>query len=197
MNDTIGRIEKMELNQARIEDAIVREVTDKIIGEDELYIRVNSAVEQRIDAHFKNSADAQIRLAIEAAIAHGFEHEYQKVNSFGQREGEPTTIRAELERMIGGYWNTRVNRNGEPATGYGADLTRAEWMMTQLVAADFKGNMKQHVVNLGGALKDKLRAELHETVNKLLTEVFHVNSEGDRDGGRRSGNIHPEPRPVI
>lgn len=179
----------MELNQTRIEDAIVREVADKMIGDDDLYGRVKRAVDQRIDNHFKNVADAQIKSAIELAITQGFEREYQRVDSFGQGQGERTTIRAELEKMIGGYWNTKVDRSGKPSSGYGADITRAEWMMTQLVAADFQGEMKQHVVNLGGALKDKLRAELHETVNKLLSETFHVRSQGDQGTRRQDRSI--------
>lgn len=170
----------MELNQSRIEDAIVRDVADKIMRDDEIYSRVKKAVDDRIDKHFKTVADAQIQAAIEAAITKGFEHEYCRIDAFGQRRDEPTTIRAELEKMIGGYWNAKVDKQGRPSSGYGADITRAEWMMAQLVAADFQGEMKQHVVNLGGALKDKLRAELHETVNKLLSEVLHVNSAGDQ-----------------
>ena len=185
----------MEFDQASIEAAIVREVSERIIGEDELYSRVKNALDARINKHFKDAADAQIRHAIELAIADGFEREYQRVNSFGQREGEPTTIRAELENMIGGYWNTQVNSKGEPSSSSYGSITRAQWMMTQLVASDFQGEMKQHVVNLGGALKDRLRAELHETVNKLLSEVFHVNSVQDqaaRGGGHGRSVLDPK-----
>lgn len=182
----------MELNQTRIEDAIVREVADKIIGDEDLYARVKHAVDERINNLFKTTADSQIRSAVESAITQGFEHEYQRVDSFGRREGQPTTIRAELEKMISGYWNTKVGSNGEPG-GYGADRTRAEWLMTQLVAKDFHGDMKQHVVNLGGALKDKLRLELHETVNRLLTEVFHVRTPDDTAKNRSDQSIiHPK-----
>ena len=187
----------MELDQTRIEDAIVREVADRIIGEDDLYNRVKRAVDARIDLHFKTTADAQIQAAIQTAIVSGLEHEYHRIDSFGKREGEPTTIRAELEKAIGGYWNTKVDRQGKPSSGYGADITRAEWMMTQLVAADFQGEMKQHIVNLGGTLKDILRAELHETVSRLLSEVFHVRSADD-EAKRRSDSslIHAKQAPV-
>lgn len=175
----------MELDQKRIEDAIVQEVAERIIGEEELYNRVKNAVDQRIARHFKESADTQIQAAVEAAIREGFEHEYRRIDSFGRPEGAPTTIRAELEKAIGGYWNTMVDRQGKPTTdSYSAKMTRAEWLMTQLVASDFHGDMKQHVVNLGGALKDRLRQELHETVNKLLSEVFHVRSVGDEASKR-------------
>ena len=187
----------MELDKSRIEDAIIREVADNIMHEDELRERVKKAVDQRVDVLFKTVADAQISAAVEAAVSAGFDHEYSRVTAYGQREGAPTTIRKELEKMIAGYWNEKVDKGGKPATGYGADITRAEWVMMQIVAESFKGDMKQHVVNLGGALKDKLRAELHGTVNRLLSEVFHVNSEGDRGlGGVGRSIIDPEQKPV-
>ena len=94
----------MELDQTRIEDAIVREVADRMIGDDALYNRVKNAVDARIDRHFKDTADAQIQAAIEVAVSKGFEHEYCRVDSFGKREGAPTTIRAQLEKMIAEYW---------------------------------------------------------------------------------------------
>lgn len=180
----------MELNTARIEDAIIAEVSDKMIGDDDLYSRVKTALDARIDKHFREVADAQISSAVELAIASGFEREYQRVDNFGSAKGEKTTIRKELEKLIGDYWNCRVDREGKPTTdSHGSKATRAEWMMTQLVAADFQGDMKQHIVNLGGALKDGLRTELHQTVNKLLSDVFHVRSEDDQSADRQGRSL--------
>lgn len=71
--------------------------------------------------------------------------------------------------------------------------------MSKMVADDFNGHMKQHVVNVGGALKDQLRASLHGTVNELLSEVFRVNSQGDqaikKEDGRTGyvGNLPSAP----
>lgn len=171
----------MEIDQKRIEDAIIGDVSEKIIDDEALRERVKKVVDARIDAHFKKIADAQIQAAVEAAVTRGLEHEYCRINSFGQIEGSPTTVKAELERMIGGYWSARVGKDGKESASHYGTVSRAEWLMTKLVAADFQGEMKQHIINLGGSLKDKLRGELHDTVNKLLSEVFHVNSLDDRE----------------
>lgn len=178
----------MELNQERIEAAIVSEVADKIIGEEELFERVRKAVDTRITQLFKDQADAQIRSAIDAAILNGFEREYTRVNSWGEREGSPTTIRKELEKVIGNYWNEKVDSKGQKSSYPSErDLTRAEWIMAKMVADDFNGQMKQHVVNVGGALKDQLRLSLHGTVNELLSGVFKVNSLGDQEIKKADG----------
>ncbi len=183
----------MELDQARIEDAIIAEVASKLVGDDDLYSRVKNAVDVRIEKHFCDAADAQIRKAVDAAISAGFDHEYQRVSTFGEKIGGKTTIRAELERLIGGYWNERVDKQGKPTTStYDNPPTRAEWVMMQMVAADFRDGMKQHVVNIGGALKDKLRTELHETINRLLADVFHVRSVSDQSTNRGDRSLIDE-----
>jgi hypothetical protein len=64
--------------------------------------------------------------------------------------------------------------------------------MMQMVAADFRDGMKQHVVNIGGALKDKLRTELHETINRLLADVFHVRSVSDQSTNRSDRSLIDE-----
>lgn len=184
----------MELNQARIEDAIIAEVAGKLIGDNDLYERAKRAFDGRVEKLWKEVAETRIRSEIELAISNGLEREYCKIDNFGAQKGEKTTIRAELEKLIGGYWNESVDRNGKPSSGYGDKLTRAEWMMTQLVAADFQGEMKQHVINLGGSLKDKLRGELHETVNRLLSETFNVKSADDQAKDRRDRSMIQPPQ---
>jgi hypothetical protein len=180
----------MEIDQARIEQAVIDDVSRKLVSDDDLYSRVAKAVDARIDKHFMDAADAQIRTVVEAAISHGFDREYQKVSAFGEKVGDKTTIRAELERLIGGYWNERVDKSGKPTTSnYDNPPTRAEWVMMQMVAADFRDGMQQHVVNVGGALKDKLRSELYETINRLLADVFHVRSAADQAAHRSDRSL--------
>jgi hypothetical protein len=175
----------MEIDKEKIEQAIVESVADSMISDGDLEKRIKSAVDARIDSHFKASGDQQIQDAVNRAIKAGLEHEYCKVDSFGRKSGEPTTVSKELERIIAGYWNTRVDKNnGTPTDSSYSSISRAEYVMLKLVAADFSGEMKQHIVNLGASLKDSLRGELRSTLDRLLSEVFYVQSEGDRELGK-------------
>jgi hypothetical protein len=183
----------MELNKEKIEQAVVQSVADALIADSDLESRIRSAVDARIDKHFKSGADKRIEEAVNRAITDGLEHEYCRVNSFGQREGQPTTVRKELEQMIAGYWNALVEKSGKPTDSTYSSMRRAEWMMSQLVAADFQGEMRQHIVNLGGSFKDHLRAQLKSTLDGILSEIFHVQSEGDRELGKPGRScIDPE-----
>jgi hypothetical protein len=189
----------MEINQEKIEAAIIEQAVQEIVSDKDVYDRVKIEIENRINAIFQKSSEKQIANAVEAAIKQGFDHAYCKVDYLGRPVGSPTTVAAELNRMINGYWNQPVDKQGKPTdSSYSSFGTRAEWTMAQLVADDFKGNMKQHIVNLGGALKDALRISLHETVNKLLSEVFYVRTEDDKKSSNEGKSIiHPETSKAI
>lgn len=170
----------MEINQEKIEAAIVQQAVDNIVREDDIYDRVRKGVEARVDALFAAKVSAEIDEAITAVIRSGFEREYSKRDSFGRAIGEPTTISAELERLVGNYWTDRVDSGGKITTSTYSTTSRAEWLMTQICADDFSKQMKQHVVNVGGAVKDHFRAVLNTHVASMLSDVFHVQSGGDK-----------------
>lgn len=170
----------MQINQEKIEQAIIEQAVAEIVREDEFAVRIQKEVDARIDKLFKDRAEAQIDAAINDAIRNGFDREYCRVTAWGEKDGAPTTIRKQLEKVIGDYWNVKVSKDGKPITNsYDSGITRAEWIMSKIVADDFNEQMKQHVVNIAGGLKDNLRRSLHETVNELLSGVFKVKSVDD------------------
>jgi len=175
----------MQIDPEKIEQSIIAQAVEEIVSSRDIYQEVSAGIVARIDKLFEESVKDRIQTVVDSAVKDGFDRSYCRVDSFGRPVGEPTTIAQQLEKQVGNYWSQIVDREGKPTTNsYGSAGTRAEWLMTKLVAADFQGEMKQHVINLGGTLKDKLRAELHETVNKLLSEVFHVRSWEDQQGNR-------------
>lgn len=179
----------MELDREKIEAAIVREAAASIVSDDELYERVKRDIDARVDKLFASRVDAKITEAIDGAIRAGLDHSYQKRDNFGRATGEPTTVSAELERMIGGYWNTRVGSDGKPSDSSYNTVTRAEWLMTKICAEDFQKEVKQYAINVTGQLKDGFRRELGETVNRVLSELFHVRSADDQNADRRDSSI--------
>lgn len=126
-------------------------------------------------------ASAQIQAAIDDAIKQGFEREYQKVDSWGQAVGEQTSIKQQLDKMVGGYWNTPVDkRTGNPTEhGYSA-ITRAEFLMAKICAEDFSETMKNSAVQVTGALKDGLRNQMGQHMDQLLESLFRVRSLQDQ-----------------
>ena len=182
----------MEIDREKIEAAIVREAADQIISDDALYERVKRDIDARTEKLFATKAAARIEGVIDEVIISGFDRPFQRRDAFGGAKGDQTTIRAELERIVGGYWNERVDKQGKPSASSYNTITRAEWLMMKICSDDFKEEVKSYAVNVTGALKDGFRRELSETVNRLLSELFHVRSLDDQDNDRRDSSIiHP------
>ena len=175
----------IQIDQARIEQSIIEQAVGEIADSDDLRSRVASEIDRRIEALFESTVSNIIDEKVRAITLDGFEREYIKRDAFGKPIGEPTTISKELERVVHGYWKDRVDKDGKPTKSDYNFVTRAEYMMMKICADDFSKEMNQHVVNVGGALKDHFREVLNQHVGIMLNNVFRVESIGDKAARRR------------
>lgn len=172
----------LNINEEDLKKAIVEKVSNEILNkDDDLTSMVAKEIKARLDKIFVDRAQAQIEAAIDAAIQVSFEREYQRVTQWGEPSGAKTTIRAELEKTINGYWSARVDpKTGKPTDSSYTHVTRAEYLMTQVCAADFSESMKQSALNVAGALKDGLRNQMGQQMDALLESLFRVKSLQDQ-----------------
>jgi hypothetical protein len=170
----------MNFDADEMKALIVDKVAQKYTDDEELWGMVKKRLDAKVDALFSARADELINAAVNSAIQSGFDRTYHRVDQFGSKVGEPTTIRAELDKLIGKYWADKVDANGKPAEGYSAKMTRAEYLMTQICAKDFSDQMRQAAVSVTAALKDGFRAQMASQVDKLLDELFRVKSLQDQ-----------------
>jgi hypothetical protein len=172
----------LNINEAEVQDAIVQSAVQELLGDDShLSGIIAKEVKARIDKIFLERANAQIASAIDEAIKDSFNREYQRVTQWGEASGPKTSIKAELQKTIDGYWSARVEtRTGKPADSSYNSISRAEYIMTQICAEDFSETVKQSVLNVTGALKDGLRIQLGKQMDNMLSELFHVKSLQDQ-----------------
>lgn len=172
----------LNINEEDLKNAIVEKAADELLKHnDDLSAMVNKEVQRRIEKIFVDRAEAQISAAVDAAVQKGFDVEYQRINNWGQPEGEKTTIRAQLDKLIGGYWTTKVDaRNGKPTTDSYQSTTRAEYLMTQICAENFSDEMKKNALNVAGHLKDGLRGQMAVVMDNILNDLFKVKSLQDQ-----------------
>lgn len=173
----------LNINEDDLKKAIVEKAADQILQhDDELSGMVRAEVQRRVEKIFAERANAEIQDTIDKAVKNGFDLEYCRVDNWGRPDGEKTTIRKQLDASIQGYWTTKVDaRTGKPdSSGYGDKTTRAEYLMTQICAAGFSEEVKKHAVAVTAHLKDGLRGELANAMDRILNELFHVKSLQDQ-----------------
>lgn len=171
----------MELNQEKIQEAVVQQIASDFAEYESLATEVNREITSRLDKLFKERVEDIIHGKINAMMEDGFNHEYQKIDTFGRPNGEPTTVAKELERLISNYWTQRVNsKSGKPTEDSYNSISRAEFVILQACGEGFAKDLKQNAINVVGQLKDGLRAELKAWTDRTLNELFKVNSADDQ-----------------
>ena len=170
----------MKIDEKKIADAVADQVTNHLI-DDNIYDEIRKRIQAKVDAIFADRADELISATVDAAVKAGFDLEYCRVDQWGKRQGEATTIRKELDRMISVYWSERVDQNsGKPSNSSYSTISRAEYLMTQICAEDFSKAMRQSALNITGALKDGLRNRMGKEMDEILGKLFKVKSLQDQ-----------------
>jgi len=173
------------LDLASVENAVVERAVDRFFDKHyDFGATLKGAVETRLNKLFAEKADAAIATAIETALDDGFNREFVRVTPWGDKQGAPTTIRKELETLISGFWQQKVDKQGKPVTDSYNSITRAEYQMTRIAGEDFIKNLEQHLIGSAAQMKDGLRAELRGRVDTMLGNLFHVKSAQDTAEGR-------------
>jgi hypothetical protein len=171
----------LNINEDELKKVIVERAVEGLVEDEHLSGLVAKEVKARIDKIFIDRAQAAIDAAIDQAVQNSFDREYQRITSWGEPDGPKTTIRAQLEKTVDGYWSARVEpKTGKVSTSSYGTVTRAEYLMTQVCAEDFSENMKQSVQNVTGALKDGLRNQLAAQMDNMLNELFRIKSLQDQ-----------------
>ena len=172
----------LNINEEDLKKAIVERASDELLErDDDLSSLVQKEIKARVDTIFKDRAEAQIQAEIDAAILSGFEREYQRVDPYGTPAGAKTSIRAELNKVVDGYWSAKVDpRSGKPTESDYTFVTRAAYLMTTICAQDFSEKMKQDAQNIAGHLKDGLRTQMAQQMDRVLDGLFHIKSLADQ-----------------
>ena len=86
----------MQIDQEKIEKAIVDEAVHKFATDDDLYARIRDGINTRIDKVFADKVSLVVTEAVERITNEGFERSYHKTDGFGRPVGQPTSISKEL-----------------------------------------------------------------------------------------------------
>lgn len=171
----------MNFDEETLRELVAQRIADDFADDDYIRGLVETAIAAKVDRIFAEAAETQIAETLGRVISDGFEREYQKVTSFGSTKGEKTSIRKELEKIVGSYWSDNVDaKTGKKSDSSYNAITRAEYLMTTICAKDFSDQMRNAAISITGALKDGLRGQMAKQVDDLLNSLFHVKSLQDQ-----------------
>ena len=95
---------------------------------------------------------------------------FQRTDRWGDKIGNPTTIREMIADQAAAYWNVSVDSSGKPTSYNGTE--RAKWYASQVMEGFYKSELQREVVAMADAMKKAIPAtiakEISDTVLKYL-----------------------------
>ena len=169
-----------ELREAVLERA-AQKIADDAANEEWVGERVQKLISDRINAAVKERLTDRIEVLLNETLRETLNKPLQAVDMWGEKVGEPTSIREQLSSRARDFWNTKVKADGTPLSAGDYDFgnkskTRAEWMLGKIVSEQFMTEVKQNAVNILATFKERLRADGHAALDKHLDELVRVKS---------------------
>lgn len=142
-----------------------------LCGGDELSERAESMISQRVKELFESGVKRRIDEFLDTEMKKIVSEEIVPVNIWGEREGKPTTIRAELAKRAQQFWNVKVDKDGHESHYGGKERSKA--LMDEILKDTFASAVKENadviVAEFKAALKTDATKLVEDHIDKLIT----------------------------
>lgn len=165
----------MDLTQLGIgKDEILNLAATKLADEfgdnAEIYERAAKVLRERIEEVVKTRVSATVEATLSSEMEKIMREKITPVDIWGEKTGEPTTIRAQLAARALNFWQCKVDASGNPTT-YGGE-SRAEQIMKKIAQEEFQGALRLSVTEVVSAFKTALKEDMIKKVSEHINHLI-------------------------
>lgn len=165
-------LEALGFSEERLLDMAAEKIAEEYFRGDMLTARVERLIEEKVSAAIPKGLNAKIDALLSAEMEKIIGEEIVPVNMWGEREGKPTTIRAQIAERARIFWEERVDKDGK-LSSYGGK-PRHEHLLRTIVNEEFAAAIRQNVVNVVGAMKVAAKAHAEKITEEALDNLIKV-----------------------
>lgn len=170
---------QLDVNREELLELAANKLANEYVDEDSLSEKVRRKVDDKLDSLFKDRIEGLIDQALSNRLETVMQQTITPVDIFGDRKGEPTTIREVLSDRAKEFWNTQVTEDGKvpkERNYYSSQKlkTRAEWMLGKVVSETFADEVKANATAILTEFREQLRKDLHANVDKHLDGMVNT-----------------------
>lgn len=159
------------ITREEVLDLAARKLVDAYNSDPDLSEIAERMIRDRVKELFESGLKRRIDAFLDAEMKKIVGEEIVPVNIWGEREGKPTTIRAELAKRAKEFWNLRVDNNGSESAYGGRERSKVlmEQIMKDTFASAVKENAEVIIAEFKAALKVDATKLVTEHIDKLIT----------------------------
>ena len=151
--------------------AVLELAAEKVVEEcRDIHETVSQLVSEMVRRQVAESIKKTVEKAITEEVEKALREMVTPVDVFGDKTGEPTTIRASIVEQSRNYWLAKVDRKGQ-RTSYGGE-PRAEYLMKTIASDEFGKQVKEHLPEIITGIKSALKKNLTEHACSEIDRLF-------------------------
>ena len=132
-----------------------------------------SDIARFVNDEVKTAVRSQVSAIIVDTARKTFDGTFQPINHYGEKVGEPTTIRDMFVKEAKEWWTLKVDREGRPSTdSYGDKLTMAQFHAKQAMDAVVRDTMKTMFEPLLADAKQQLAGAFTQSISELVNKTL-------------------------
>lgn len=143
---------------------------DEAFSDDDTSDIVRETVRSMVTQRVKDTLPSLIQSALNAELSAVLTSKITPVDIWGERAGEPTTIRDQLVKKALTFWDTKVDKDGKESGWHGEP--RHQHLVRQVMKEEFENAVKNNaaavVAAFGQALQASGKALVEEHIKKLV-----------------------------
>lgn len=151
-----------------------QKLVDAYGGDPDLSETAERMIQEKVTEAFANNLNRRIDEFLTAEMAKLLGQEIVPVNIWGDREGKPTTIRAELAKRARDFWNVRVDKDGRESSYGGSE--RSKVLMEQILKDEFAKAVKENAEVIIAEFKSALKVDATKLVTEHIDKLITVKS---------------------
>ena len=161
---------QLGIGKEEILDIAATKLADEFGDNDEIYERATKVLRERIEEVVKTRVTLTVEAVLSSEMEKIMREKVTPVDIWGEKTGEPTTIRAQLADKALVFWTTQVSADGKPTT-YGG-TSRAEHVMRKVAQEEFQKALRQSVSEVVAAFKASLTNEMAKNIENHINHLI-------------------------
>lgn len=164
------------ITREEILDLAAQKLANEFADQESLENRISKLINQKVEEASKSRIIPAVDAALKAEMDTLLNKEIVPIDIWGQKAGEPTTVRAAFIEHARNYWDAKVDNEGKPSTYYQAK-PRHQYFFEKIAGEQFSKAVEQNIVNLVGAFKDSLKADVAAQMSNHIDTLIKVKTK--------------------
>lgn len=164
------------ITRAEILEIAAQKMVNQLADHEELENLASNRIRERVDAIIKEKFNSKIDEFLKAEMDKIMSSTVTPINMWGEKTGEPTTIRDALAIKAKEFWTQGVDNNGNPSDGWG-NTPRYQYLFRQISTDTFAEAVKQNITNLVGAFKVAMSDHATKITQEHIDKIIQVKTK--------------------